>query len=235
LRGSVALWYNLRRPAGPTIATSEIRLLAHQSSVTRMPSVEQSLAQFLARLASAEPTPGGGSASALAGALAAALIAMVCRLTLGKEQFAGRQAEVRLVLDRTEPLLHRLAEAVDEDAQAYEAVVSAYRLPRGDQIERQTRRESVQRALHTATRVPLQVANDCAQLLDLVTVVLEKGNPNALSDAKVAAHLAEAGLRGAVQNVVVNLPGIEDLEFVERVQAEVTELLHAIPERAPDR
>ena len=195
--------------------------------VSSVSSAERPLADFLQRLASVEPTPGGGSAAALAGALAAALVSMVCRLTLGKEKFAAVAAEMRRTLERAEALRRRLTSAVDEDAQAYEMVLAAYRMPRSDEGDKQARSAAIQAALREAIRVPLNVARDCAQLLDMARFVAEQGNPNAASDAHVAALLAEAGLRGAIHNVRVNLPGIKDTTFADHVRAEVEKLLAA--------
>ena len=188
-------------------------------------SAERTLAEFLQRLASAEPTPGGGSAAALAGALSAALVSMVCRLTLGREKFAAVEAEMQQTLQRAERLRERLTPAVDDDAQAYAAVVAAYKLPRGSAAEKQARSAAIQTALQEATRVPLSVAGDCAELLDLACFVAEEGNPNAASDGRVAALLAEAGLRGALHNVQINLPGLKDAAFVEHIRSEVEKLL----------
>jgi formiminotetrahydrofolate cyclodeaminase len=142
---------------------------------------------------------------------------------------------MQLTLEQAESLLRQLTQAVDDDAQAYETVVSAYKMPRSSQGERVSRAEGIQRALGMATRVPLRVAHDCAHLLDLARVVAEKGNPNAASDAAVAALLAQAGLRGAVENVMINLPGIDDPEFAEQVRSEVEQLLGAIPDGARGR
>ena len=195
------------------------------SEPVAVPFAERSLADFLGELASAEPTPGGGSASALAGALSAALVSMVCRLTLGRAKFAAGEAEMQSALERAELLRQRLTRAVDDDAGAYEAVIAAYRLPRSSEAEKQSRSAAIQAALKEATRVPLDVAGDCAQLLEMARFVAENGNPNAASDAGVAALLAGAGLRGAAHNVRINLPGIKDTAFADAARSEVERLL----------
>ena len=195
------------------------------SEPAAVPFAERSLADFLGELASVEPTPGGGSASALAGALSAALVSMVCRLTLGRGKFAAVEPEMLRMLEQAELLRQRLTRAVDDDAGAYEAVLAAYRLPRSSEAERQSRSAAIQAALKEATRVPLDVARDCAELLGMARFVTENGNPNAASDAGVAALLARAGLRGAAHNVSINLPGLKDTAFAGAARTEVETLL----------
>ena len=184
----------------------------------------QSLGEFLERLASGEATPGGGSASALAGALAASLVCMVCRLTLGREKFVSVSEQMQEMLTQAEGLRERLTSAVDADAEAYKAVLSAYALPRSDQAQRFARAESIQAALRQATRVPLAVAVDCARVLDMARVVVQVANPSAFSDSAVSELLAEAGLRGALRNVAINLPYVADTCFVTDVQTQVERL-----------
>jgi len=201
-------------------------------SSSHIPSSEvltgRSVAEFLDMLASANPTPGGGSASALAGALAAALIAMVCRLTLGRASFSAVAPQMQQVLSEAEVVRRRLVEAVDEDAGAYEAVMAAYKHPRTSDGEKVARAGAIQDALKGATQVPLQVATDCAQLLEMATFVSRNGNPNAASDADVAFLLARAGAGGAIRNVQINLPGIRDGRFTEQIQSQLTVLLSTL-------
>jgi formiminotetrahydrofolate cyclodeaminase len=187
-------------------------------------SSHRSLVDFLDRLSSADATPGGGSASALAGAMAASLVSMVCRLTLGREMFATVSAQMQDTLARSEALRARLTSAVDEDAEAYHGVMCAYALPRADHAQRFRRAQSIQAALEQATRVPLIVAADCAGVLALARLVTDIGNPSASSDAAVSGFLADAGLRGALRNVTINLPFITDAGFVAEAQAEVDRL-----------
>jgi len=188
----------------------------------------RSVTELLDDLASAEPAPGGGSGSALTGAMAAALVAMVCRLTLGRASFAAVASRMRQTLSEAETLRGRLTAAVDDDAGAYRSVMSAYRSPRGTAAEREARAGAIQAALKEATLVPLQAAGDCVRLLDLARFVSLHGNPNAASDADVARLLAEAGARGAIRNVKINLPGIIDSEFVEKSKARLELLMAAL-------
>jgi formiminotetrahydrofolate cyclodeaminase len=168
------------------------------------------LSQFLEDLASEKPTPGGGSASALAGALGAALVAMVCRLTIGRKSYAEVEGQMREILSRAEALRHDLVGLAEEDARAYEAVAAALALPRSSADEKAVRRAVLQRALLGASEVPLRTAEACREVLRLAVPVARRGNRNAVSDAGGAALLAAAGLRGALLNVSINLASLED-------------------------
>lgn len=182
-----------------------------------------SLGQFLDRLASADPTPGGGGAAALAGALAAALVSMVCRLTVGRERFAAVEAQARWLLEESESLRAELARAIDADAEAYARVAAAYRLPRGTEAEKAERARALQEATLLAARPPLEVAAACGRVLDLAEAGVEVLNPGPISDVEVAAHLALAGLRSALANVEINRRGLKDehaaAELAGRMQA----------------
>jgi formiminotetrahydrofolate cyclodeaminase len=173
---------------------------------------------FLEELAAASATPGGGSATALAGAMGAALVGMVCRLTIGRERFADVEDELRGVLEEAETLRVRLTELADADTQAFDQVMAAYRLPKETQEERAARQAAIQGALQGATQIPLETARACATVVVLAAQVIEKINPNALGDAGAAALLAEAGLKSAQLNVAINLTDIHDPEFVRETQ-----------------
>lgn len=172
--------------------------------------LNRALAEFLEDLASDRPTPGGGSASALSGALGAALIAMVCRLTIGRKSYAQVEGEMKGILSKAENLRHTLQDLVEEDARAYEAVAQALALPKTSDAEKAARRAALQKALVVASEVPLRTAEACHEVLRLAGAVARKGNRNAVSDAGGAALLAGAGLRGALLNVRINLASLED-------------------------
>ena len=182
---------------------------------------------FLDELASPSPAPGGGSAAALAGAMSAALIGMVCRVTIGKPRFAAVEGELRAVLEEAEALRQQLADLAEADTQAFNQVMAAHRLAKETDEQQATRQVAIQMALRQATRIPLETASACAATLRLVGRVIAQINPNALSDAGVAALLAEAGLRGAHLNVAVNLAGIQDAEFVQAAQQELGRALES--------
>jgi formiminotetrahydrofolate cyclodeaminase len=172
--------------------------------------VGRSVEEFATALAAGAPTPGGGSAAALSGVLAAALIEMVCDLTIGREKYRDREAGLRRACARAAALRRDLLALVDRDAQAYDAVVAALRLPKGTEREKRARAGALGRATLYATETPMATAEACAVLLGLAVEAARDGNPNAVSDAGTAALLAYAGLRGAVLNVHANLGGIGD-------------------------
>ena len=183
-----------------------------------------SVDEYLRRLASGDPTPGGGSASALAGALGAALVSMVCNLTIGRERYADFEADARQIQAESEALLERLQRGIDEDAAAYDGVMAAYRLPRGSDDERAARSTAIQEATHTAAVVPLSLAEASSGVIDLAERALGRTNPNAASDLAGAALLGVAALDGAAANVEVNLSSLND----ERVKAQLAERLASV-------
>ncbi len=180
--------------------------------------------QFAEALAAATPTPGGGSASAQAGAMAASLIQMVCDLTLGREQYRVHEAAVQPIRHRAEGLRRDLLALVDRDAQAYDAVVTALRLPKGTVAEKEARAAALERANLFAIEAPMAIADACASLMVMASELVEKGNVNAVSDVGTAALLAYAGLRGAVLSVRVNLKGVKDEASGARLRERVRRL-----------
>lgn len=180
-----------------------------------------SVEELLRRLASGDPTPGGGSASALVGALGASLVSMVCNLTLGRERYAEFAAEARALQAEADALRERLQQGIDEDAAAYDRVIATYRLPRGTDDEKAARTAAIQTATHEAALVPLVLVEASATVIDLAERALGKTNPNAASDLAVAALLGVAGMDGAAANVEVNLASLKD----EQVKAEIADRL----------
>jgi len=160
---------------------------------------------LLDRFASVDPTPGGGSAAALAGATAAALVAMVCGMPRTRTGDAAERARLDGALADARATGDRLRRLVDEDSAAYDAVGAAYKLPKATDEEKASRRRAVDAAVSVATDVPLRTAEACLAVLAAAQVAAENGNPNAASDARTAAALAWAGLKGAAENVRINL------------------------------
>lgn len=183
------------------------------------------LATFLDELASGEPTPGGGSAAALAGALGAALAAMVANLTVGRKRYIDVNSQMQAVLHEAEALRGRLADLVSEDAQAYEQVRAAYRLPKESADDLAARNAAIQAAMQGASLTPLETMRACIAVLRLVEQAATLGNVNAATDGAVGALLAQAGMRGAALNVRVNLGGIDDRAFASACEQEVVGLL----------
>ncbi len=171
------------------------------------------IADFLERLASPTPTPGGGSAAGLAGSLAASLVAMVAALTVGKKNYQEREPQMKEILQEAHKLREQLIILIDLDAQAFDRVMEAYRLPKEPEAQKQMREEAVQSALKRATEVPYQVAEHCYRLLELAELVATRGNKNAVSDALAGVYLAEAALQAALLNVEINLRSITDAAF----------------------
>jgi len=186
---------------------------------------DKTLQVFLDEVASAEPAPGGGSVAALSGALGASLVAMVCRLTIGKKGYEAVSAEMQTILPRAEALQRELRDLMQADTDAYARVMDAYKLPKQTDAEKAARTRAIQNALKHASDIPLRVAELCAQVLELARPVAEKGNKNAASDGGVGALMAEAGLRGAAFNVSINLGAINDEAFVREHRARVQQLL----------
>jgi len=182
------------------------------------------LEDFLAMLASAEPAPGGGSASALAGSLAGALATMVCNLTVSKPKYQAVAAELTPVRAQAQQLQQRLYALIAEDTQAYQQVVSAYKLPKASESEKAARAAAIQAALKIAAQTPLEVMRQALEVLKLTVPLVEKGNPNAITDLGCAMHLANAAIAGAELNVQVNLRSITDEAFTTRAIAEVTHI-----------
>ena len=186
------------------------------------------LNEFVDRLASAEPVPGGGSASAVAGALAASLLAMVCRLSLDRPKYEQFRDTNRTALDTAERARHRLVELADEDAAAYAGFVEARKLPKETAEEQTARDTAVHRAARQSTEAPLAVVRECARLMEAIGSVAGRSNLNAASDLEVAARLCAAAARGAGANVLINLPMVGDARFVGGSTAELEGFLHTM-------
>lgn len=182
--------------------------------------VDKRLEEFLDELASSSPAPGGGSVSALLGALSSALTSMVCRLTENKKGYEQVSEEIKKVLEKSESIRKRITELIDEDANVFNEVMSALKMPKND-IERP---KKIQDTMRKATEVPLKTMRECYKALGLVRVVAEKGNINSVSDAGIAALTANTGVLAASLNAMINLKYIKDNEFIDKTVEEVTDL-----------
>ncbi|HYT31554.1 MAG TPA: cyclodeaminase/cyclohydrolase family protein [Thermoanaerobaculia bacterium] len=178
------------------------------------------LERFLDEIASVSPTPGGGTAAAAAGAAGAALVEMVAALTLSREKYAAVHESVASIAEKARAARSELLELAREDSLAYDAVVAARRLPKDTEEEKKTRGEAIQESNRYASQVPMRTARAAAGLLAALPELVEKGNPNALSDAGAAALLLDAAAEGALLNVGINLSGISDQELVGAMQRE---------------
>ncbi|MGB8647984.1 MAG: cyclodeaminase/cyclohydrolase family protein [Anaerolineae bacterium] len=183
-----------------------------------MPFSDKTIQEFIDELASPSPAPGGGAAAALSGALGAALVAMVCRLTVGRKNYENVSDELEALIPRAESKRRTLMELFEADSAAYDAVIATYKLPKETEQDKAARTVAIQSALKRAAEVPFHIASACADVLDMDLPVAAKGNKNAASDAGSAALLAEAGLRAALLNVEINLAGIKDEAYVQEMR-----------------
>jgi glutamate formiminotransferase/formiminotetrahydrofolate cyclodeaminase len=189
-----------------------------------MDSQERGDPHFLQDLAAGSATPGGGSAAAYAGAMAAALVAMVARLTMGKKKFADVEARMQEIAARADILCERLHKAVALDAQAFDSVMTAMRMPKDSKRDMKARTEAIEHATHGAAEVPLQVCRDALEVLSLAAEVATKGNQNALSDAGSAGAMASACIRAASLNVKINAESVADRETAQKWLDELLQL-----------
>jgi len=177
---------------------------------------DKSIEFFLDELASKAPTPGGGSAAALMGAQAAALVSMVCNLTIGKPKYASVEADMSVLLIRSEELRSELLGMIKADVDVFNTLMSAYGLSKETDEEKAVRSLQIQTVLKEATLVPLACAKSCSEVLLLSKEAAEKGNVNVVSDAGVAVMSAYAGLKSAALNVYINAGGLKDRAFAEK-------------------
>lgn len=179
---------------------------------------------FLEELASKAPTPGGGAASALCGAVAAALTAMLANLTVGK---AGSEANDKMALEiiiAADKLRLELAQLADDDAAVFNKFMEAYKMPKATDTEKAMRTAAIGQAAIAAAEVPMQIANKSLEVLKLARKLIVFGNPNAISDGTVSALMARAALRSALYNVKINLGLIKDDEYVAAARAKMQQL-----------
>ncbi|HEX2379834.1 MAG TPA: cyclodeaminase/cyclohydrolase family protein [Methyloceanibacter sp.] len=180
---------------------------------------------FLDALASSKATPGGGSAAAIIGAMGAALVSMVCNLTIGKKKYADVEGEMKEVLHKAEALRHKLTGMIEDDVKAFDQVMAAYGMAKETDAEKATRDKAIQAALKQATEVPLRCCHAAREVIDLAAIASEKGNLNVISDAGVGVLAAYAALRSAALNVFTNAKIITDKAFAEAKVKELEKLL----------
>jgi methenyltetrahydrofolate cyclohydrolase len=186
---------------------------------------QRPLEAFLNELASGAPTPGGGSAAAIIGAMGAALLSMVCNVTIGKKGHEAVVSDLKAVRDESERLRARLTAMVAEDIAAFDGLMAAYRLPKTNDEEKSRRAEAIQFNLRAATETPLACARACAEVVDLSRCAAEKGYAGVVSDAGVGVLAANSALRSAALNVYINAPSLEDRAYAAAATAEIEQLL----------
>lgn len=185
---------------------------------------EQSMEQFLQRVASKNPVPGGGSVAAQSGATAAALVEMVASLTISKRGYEEVQNEMVDIQSQVKKIRSQMVKYIEEDAKAFESVMNAYGMPRDTDELKRARSRAIQKGLKLAAEVPLKVAKLANQLMDYGVIVVEKGNKNAVTDGGVSLMLARTALRAAIYNVKINLSSIKDVEFVDKLRQEIEKI-----------
>ena len=186
------------------------------------------ITEFLDRTASSSPVPGGGSIAALAGAAAASLTAMVANLTIGRKEFADQQEEMKAISAQAGALQEQLIKAISADARAYEAVLTAYKMSKKSDRDKEDRRQKIEAALKKAALVPLDVARAGVQIINIAEIVVKRGNANAATDGLVAVMMARTAVLGAICNVEINLTSINDAKFTNALSAEVATLKNTV-------
>jgi methenyltetrahydrofolate cyclohydrolase len=191
--------------------------------VSEAPTIYSSepLQVYLDDAASKKPAPGGGSVSACAGALGAALVGMVCNLTRGREKFADVETEIVTLVEAAEAARARLEQLLQEDTTAYSGVIAAYKMPKETAEEQAARTAAIQAGLIVAADVPLEICRVAVEVCRLAKVAAGIGNPQAVTDAGIGAILGEAAVVGAALNVKINLGSIKDEAYVAKAAAEI--------------
>jgi formiminotetrahydrofolate cyclodeaminase len=187
--------------------------------------MDESLGDWLDALASDKSAPGGGAAAGLMVATGAALVEMACGLTLHREKFRAVEGLMEATRARAAALRARATQLRAEDSAAFDAVTTAYALPRQSEAEKETRSASIQDALHLATEVPLQTASVGAEVLELAAAIAAAANPNVISDVGAAALAARAGVEASALNVRINLNALKDAGYVAERRGELEAVL----------
>ncbi len=192
---------------------------------------ENTIKEFLAETAGEAPVPGGGSISALNGAIASALAEMVANLTIGKKKYAEVENEMKAIASEAGAIQKELVADVDRDSEAYNRVFAAFKLPKETEEEKAHRSAEIQRNTKFAAEVPMEVARRTSKLLPLIETVITKGNQNAITDGCVAMMCAKVAIVGALFNVRINLTSIKDADFVAEMTKEADELEKIVIEK----
>jgi formiminotetrahydrofolate cyclodeaminase len=189
------------------------------------------LSEYLAKTASGEATPGGGSIAALCAAAAAGLTEMVANLTVGKKSYRSVEAEMNDIAQKVSEYREKLIRAIDEDPEAYNQVMTAFKLPKGTHAEIKRRNQAIQDGFKNAALVPMGVAEDAFQIMGIAEKAITKGNKNAITDGLVAVISARTAALAALYNVRINLDSITESEFVEALSQKAGALEEQVKEK----
>jgi formiminotetrahydrofolate cyclodeaminase len=189
------------------------------------------LGEFLERLGSSDPTPGGGAAAAVVGALGAALVEMTANLTIGRPRLADVQEQARRIQERAAELRARLEQLGDADAEAFDRVTAAYRLPRADDAQKAARTQAIQAALRVAADVPLETARISGEVVELAEEAAPVLNAAVISDVLVGALMAQAALNSAALNVEINLGSMTDQPTIDQYASQLAAAQGGVDER----
>ena len=189
-----------------------------------MVTKDKKIKTFLDTLASKSPTPGGGSAAALVGAMSAALLSMVGNLTIGKEKYLDVENDIKRLLEKSEKLRADFEELIEKDIEAFNQFMAVIKLPKETKEQKENRSREMQNALKDAANVPLEIARKSLEVLNICQEVAAKGNKNVISDAGVGAIVAEAAFESAILNVKINLGMIKDEKDKKDLKREIEEL-----------
>ena len=189
------------------------------------------LSEYLEKTASGEATPGGGSIAALCAAAAAGLTEMVANLTIGRKKYQSVEAEMKDIAGAVSDYREKLIQAIDEDPEAYNQVMTAFKLPKETEAEIEHRNQAIQDGLKNAALVPMRVAEKAFQIMQIAEKAITKGNKNAITDGLVAVMAARTAALAALYNVRINLDSINDSAFVEKLSQKASSLEEQVQER----
>ena len=207
---------------------SEKNIIEYQVAKKYGPLISMNIHEFVDELSSESPAPGGGSVSALAGSLAAGLSAMIANLTFGKKGYEDYFESMNIVGQQSQKLKDQLLYKIDEDTDAFNLLMDAFKLPKNNDSQITKRNKSIQLATKHASNIPFQILELCLHVLSICHEVALHGNKNSLSDGGVAAEMAHAGARGANMNVLINLMDIEDEKFINELKKKSSNILEQV-------
>ncbi len=182
---------------------------------------ELKLNEFIDKLASKDAVPGGGSVAALSASLGTSLIEMVANLTIGKKKYLQVNDQMQKIIEQTKPARNDFLEDIHKDSQSFQNVLDCFKLPKTTEEEKEYRKERIQKAYKKAIEVPLNIAEKALELFDAAEFVVKNGNKNAESDGLVAALMLRSSILSALLNVKINLSGIKDEDYREKMEKKV--------------